>query len=227
MAITALPTPPTRDDAASFRSRADSFLAALPTFATECNATAAAVSASESAAASSASAAGLSQSAAAASAAQASNSAAAAQSYAGAAAWVSGTSYAVGQVVWSPVSYLLYRRVIAGAGATDPSADATNWALASSGAPQLIETAAASIIAQANGHYVLTGSSAQEVVLPASPPPGALIWVTVANDRVDNVVRRNGALINKQAEDLVLDDELASVAIRSINSTLGWRTLAS
>ena len=35
--ITALPTPPTRSDPANFRTRADAFMAALPTFATETN----------------------------------------------------------------------------------------------------------------------------------------------------------------------------------------------
>ena len=35
--ITALPTPPSRDDPANFRTRADAFMAALPTFATETN----------------------------------------------------------------------------------------------------------------------------------------------------------------------------------------------
>ena len=38
MAITALPTPPTRSDPATFAARGDAFLAALPTFATEANA---------------------------------------------------------------------------------------------------------------------------------------------------------------------------------------------
>jgi hypothetical protein len=38
MAITPLPTPPTRTDRANFRSRADAFLAALPDFGTEANA---------------------------------------------------------------------------------------------------------------------------------------------------------------------------------------------
>lgn len=38
MAITALPTPPTRSDPSSFATRADAFLIALPTFATEANA---------------------------------------------------------------------------------------------------------------------------------------------------------------------------------------------
>lgn len=38
MPITALPTPPTRQDPANFSARADDFLGALPTFATEANA---------------------------------------------------------------------------------------------------------------------------------------------------------------------------------------------
>jgi hypothetical protein len=38
MPITALPTPPSRTDAVNFSARADAFLAALPTFATEANA---------------------------------------------------------------------------------------------------------------------------------------------------------------------------------------------
>lgn len=37
MAITALPTPPTRTDPSSFATRGDAFLAALPAFATEAN----------------------------------------------------------------------------------------------------------------------------------------------------------------------------------------------
>ena len=38
MPITALPTPPSRTDAANFNVRAESFLGALPTFVTEANA---------------------------------------------------------------------------------------------------------------------------------------------------------------------------------------------
>jgi len=41
MTITALPTAPTRADAANFRTRADAFLSALPTFGTQANALAA------------------------------------------------------------------------------------------------------------------------------------------------------------------------------------------
>ena len=44
MSITALPTPPSINDAATFEARADAFIAALPTFVTEANAQAAAAS---------------------------------------------------------------------------------------------------------------------------------------------------------------------------------------
>lgn len=68
MPITPLPTPPSRADSANFASRADSFLAALPTFATEANATATevnntALNAASSATAASSSAATASQAA--------------------------------------------------------------------------------------------------------------------------------------------------------------------
>lgn len=49
---------------------------------------------------------------------------------AGAIAWVSGTTYAVGNVRYSTVNYLAYRRKTAGAGVIDPSLDTTNWVLA-------------------------------------------------------------------------------------------------
>jgi len=43
--------------------------------------------------------------------------------------WISGTSYGLDAIVWSPISSLNYRRIVAGAGTTDPSADGTNWAI--------------------------------------------------------------------------------------------------
>lgn len=114
MTITALPTPPSRDDPSTFATRADAFLGALPTFATEANALASAVNADEIAAAASATEAEASANAAAASA--------------NVTKWVSGTTYTEGANVWSPITYLTYRRKTTGAGTTDPSADSTNWA---------------------------------------------------------------------------------------------------
>ena len=54
--------------------------------------------------------------------------AAASSASANASIWVSGQTYAVGVVRFSPINFLSYRRKTAGAGTTDPSLDATNWA---------------------------------------------------------------------------------------------------
>jgi hypothetical protein len=50
----------------------------------------------------------------------------------GAAQWVSGTTYTKGKVVWSVANGRTYRRLIAGAGTTDPAADRVNWVILSS-----------------------------------------------------------------------------------------------
>lgn len=41
--------------------------------------------------------------------------------------WVTGTAYTIGKVVLSPADFQYYVRKTNGAGATDPSADTTNW----------------------------------------------------------------------------------------------------
>ncbi len=57
------------------------------------------------------------------------NSANLAIAAAGATMWVSGTTYAIGDKRESPANGRIYRRLTVGAGTTDPSADATNWAI--------------------------------------------------------------------------------------------------
>jgi hypothetical protein len=112
--ITALPTPPSRQDPETFADRSDAFLGALPTFQSELNTlgdyvetTAAEVDAD---------------------AATASAAAASAVAAAGATAWVSGASYNAGAVVYSLIDFQTYRAKTTHSGvATDPSADATNW----------------------------------------------------------------------------------------------------
>jgi len=115
MAITALPTPPSRQDPANFNDRADAFLGALPQFQTEANTLQTDVNSKQVAAATSATNAAASELAAA--------------NTADAVIWVSGTTYTVGQNRFSPINFLTYRRKTAGAGTTDPSLDSTNWAL--------------------------------------------------------------------------------------------------
>jgi len=54
--------------------------------------------------------------------------------------WVSGTTYTKGKVVWSAANGRTYRRLIAGAGTTDPASDRVNWVILSS-EPDLLATA--------------------------------------------------------------------------------------
>jgi len=126
--VTALPTAPVRSDSTTFESRADALMTALPTMVTQINATTAAITVDANAAVALADADAVAAAASAA-AALASQLAAAASSVA--TVWVSGTTYAVGDVRFSPVDYLAYRRKTGGAGSTDPSSDTTNWALLS------------------------------------------------------------------------------------------------
>lgn len=229
MPISALPTPPTRQDPANFNARADAFLAALPTFRSEANALEANVDAREAnaiaqaaAAQTSANNAAAQAAAAAASATAALGSAQASAANAGAPAWVSGTSYSVGQVVWSPITQLVYRRRVAGAGTTDPSADSTNWALVAGGLPQLVEITATSATLSAGHHAVLTNVSQTTVTLPPSPTVFDYAWVTPANGRVDNRIARNGQNIMGLAEDLDIDNANVTVQLRFIGGTRGW-----
>ena len=112
--ISALPTPPSRQEPSTFSVRADAFLGALPDFGTQVNAAGDFIDGVG---------AQVTTDAATASAAAASAVAAA-----GATEWVSGASYDAGDVVYSPVDFQTYRAKTTHSGvATDPSADATNW----------------------------------------------------------------------------------------------------
>lgn len=105
--ITALPTPPSRQDPVNFNDRADAFLSALPAFATQANTLSTEVNTR-------------------ADTVEASASAVLAAT--NIVKWVSGTTYANGAVVWSPINGLGYRRITAsGSGTTDPSSDTTNY----------------------------------------------------------------------------------------------------
>lgn len=137
MPITALPpAPQPTDDTATFNAKAFALLAALATFVTEANAVESAVDADATSAGtantnaqSAKTAAESARDAAAISAAAALANVTAAAAAAGAPAWVSGATYSVGDPAYSTVTRLVYRRIVGGAGTTDPSADATNWAL--------------------------------------------------------------------------------------------------
>jgi hypothetical protein len=95
--------------------RGDALLGALPTFVTQANALEVNVDAKEIAVNTNA--------------ISAAANAALAAANATATLWVSGTTYAIADIRRSPANAAPYRRLTTGAGVTDPSADAVNWAL--------------------------------------------------------------------------------------------------
>jgi hypothetical protein len=136
--ITALPTAPSRVRPSTFAAEGDAFLAALATFVTEVNTSGSyidgvgtSVDTDATAAAASAVDAAAQVTLATTQATNAANSAAAASNSASsvaAGAWSSGSSYSVGTIVYSPITYLSYRAITTHSGeTTDPSSDATNW----------------------------------------------------------------------------------------------------
>jgi hypothetical protein len=149
MAITPLPPAPLpTDSTAQFNTKAFDWVASLEDFVTETNATATAVDVAKDDAETAASNAATSAANAATQVTLAANQvtlaagqvalaadqadAAATSAETAAAAtnavlWVSGTTYAIGFLVYSPIDKRAYRRLTAGSGTTDPSADATNW----------------------------------------------------------------------------------------------------
>ena len=145
--ITNLPTPPSRQEPATFSARGDAFLGALPTFRTEVNAAGDYIDGVG---------AQVTTDAATASAAAASAVAAA-----GAVAWVSGASYDAGDVVYSLVDFQTYRAKTTHSGvATDPSADATNWVQISLGSFAGDVSVAGELIAESyNETYVAVTST--------------------------------------------------------------------
>lgn len=70
-------------------------------------------------------------------------------------------------------------------------------------------------------HYVLTNVAATALTLPASPPSGGTVWVTVANGLSTNSIARNGQTIMGLAEDLTINRANVTVLLRFVNGT--WR----
>lgn len=112
---------------AEFNAAMNTLISELNPYGQGANSLATEVEANAVSAESAAASASVSQASASASAASASLSASAAAASAGAQLWASGTTYAIGALVWSPANGRNYRRKAAGAGTTDPSADLTNW----------------------------------------------------------------------------------------------------
>lgn len=234
--VDAPPTAPSRSSPSTFSTLADAYHAWLGPFVTQVTAlatnlynnavdaynSAVAASGSVSAASGFAGNAASSASAASASATASSNSAITSANAAGAAAWVSGTTYAIGDVRWSPVNYYSYRRKTVGAGTTDPSADTTNWTLAGVPLPLLISVSGTTQTASSGAHYVLANVAATTLTLPSAPAAGDFVWVTVGNGLLTNVVAQGGSRIMSRSEDLTLNVNDGTAKLRYIDATIGW-----
>ena len=218
--ISALPTPPSRSDPANFAARGDAFLGALPTFVTETNAVASEVNTNAANAETSAATATTKASQAAASAAAALQSVADAAAVAGATQWVSGTTYAIGNVVWSPLSYLNYRRKTAGAGTTDPSLDSTNWASIGSPSSLPISIISSNTSAVVSTHYVFTASLT--LLLPSSPTVNSVVQWTDLSDLTTNIIDPNGNNIRGVAGSMTLNAKNTSGQLVYSGATKGW-----
>jgi len=86
--------------------------------------------------------------------------------------WVSGNPYQPGNVVWSPSNYSRYVRIVAGAGATDPSQDVTNWKPLSRDVSVTMST---NVINLASGNlFKKTITTATTLTVSNAPPAGVV-----------------------------------------------------
>lgn len=124
-----------------------------------------------------------SEAAAAASASAAAAAAETASYAAGVSQWVSGTTYVVGQTVWSPVNLQTYRRRVAGAGTTDPSLDSTNWrGLNGQANFDAIPVAASDINLSLGNYFTKTNSGSWSPTFSNVPSGGASFSLEVQMD---------------------------------------------
>jgi len=218
--ITSLPTPPSRSDPANFAARGDAFLGALPTFATEANTIATTTYNNAVDAGNSATNALNSASSAAVQANAAAQSAASAASAAGATKWVSGQSYTEGAVVWSPISFLNYRRKTSGSGSVDPSNDSVNWVLLGVSSNFPTSTINSSTSASASIHYVFTASLT--LSLPSNPNIGSSVQFTDLSGTKTSVINPGSEKIRGVSGSMTLNTNQAEAILTYSGSTLGW-----
>lgn len=97
--------------------------------------------------------------------------------------WVSGTTYTDGYVVWSPTSYLTYRRKGAGGGTTDPVSDSTNWQDITTRAKIVYAARTSNTILAASDHgnYIDCTTASFTQTFTAAATLGAGWWCILGN----------------------------------------------
>jgi len=156
-----------------------------------------------------------------------------------------GKAYSVGQFVMiantpTPTNYLSGQiitydastgEMTVFASTTGGSGTYTDWtislspSMAAIGMPSLVVVTATTATAIANRHYLLTNAAASAVTLPTAPGEGDTIWITCANNRVDNVLDAGENTVTGPAGTasgiITLDCRNVSLQLRFANST--WR----
>ncbi len=138
--------------------------------------------------------------------AEAEAAAAAASAHANATKWSSGSDYTDGDVVWSPISRLSYRRIGDGAGTTDPSADPTHWFPTDRTPVGALLAVTGNVAAVSFATYVMPDAGAYTVTLPPDPTQGEWVgFIPPAIAVSGQKVGRNGNKLIDQEEDMDLD----------------------
>ncbi len=217
--VTAIPVDvPNTADPVNFDPRADALVGALPTFQSEVSTLGAVTYGNALEAAAAATAASQSELAAA-------QSAAAAATSSGAPKWVSGQAYSDGYAVYDPSDGVIYRRVGAGSGTVNPSADPANWRAIGIRTLPKVNVDTATHTAQPNTQVVLRYAGAVTVTLPPTPAEADAVEIVVANGRDDNIVNFNGQPHQDRtwASDptMNINARYATPKFQNINST--WR----
>ena len=178
--ISALPASPSRQDPANFATEADAFLGALPTFQSQVNAAGTYIDGVGTAADADATAAAASATSAAASATAASQVAS---------VWVSGATYTIGAVKFSPITYSSFRAKTNHSGVTtDPSVDTTNW-VNISGFSALTDFGVTSSAAELNYNDITTLGTSQASKVVTADASGD---VKFANSVIETVYALSG-----------------------------------
>lgn len=210
--ITALPTPPSRQDPLNFATRADAFLGQLNQFGTECNAVASEVNSAASAAASSSSSATSAASAASASA----SAAQAAANYKGEWSSLTGILNTPATVSYQGKFYVLTTNV--SDVTTHTPGVSSVWVI--TGTVENPLTISTNTTAVVFNYYKVTANC--NVTLPASPANGQ--WVDFLNETGTNnfTILRNGKNIMGQTQDLTVNVNHKSFRMIYVAADNSW-----
>lgn len=97
--------------------------------------------------------------------------------------------------------------------------------VAITGVPGLavVNVSATTQTAVKNNQYIMQNVALSTLTLPATPADGDTVAMTVGNGLLTNVIARNGSTIMGLAQDLTVDNSLATVTLRYVNSD--WRLI--